>query len=319
MKDSIYVIYSESYRLLYDEINKITKNNSYSLYNALEDNLDDILDNASYMSLFSEKNYMVVKNVSNFSSKRKTDDNEDSVSKSDDVLLKYLESPNDSTVLILILKDKLNGTKKISKIVKEKYNYIEIINPNQKDIKIVVNNYLKKNKIKVSNEDISYIISSLDNNYDLVMNELDKLILYGKKEYSSKDISNIIAVNLLDNNFKFIDAIIAKDIKTVFRYYDDFLINKGNIIMIMSMIVNDYRNTLIVKKLLNRMSKNEIMSILKLKFLFQVDRLINNSFLFKEKELEDNLIYLCDLDYKIKQGKITDKLALELFLLKACK
>ena len=257
---------------------------------------------------------MVVKNVTCFSANKRGSE----VTNKDDYLINYLNEPNENTVLILVLKDKMNGTKKVSKLVKDKYNYIEIGNPNQRDMRDIINTYLKKNKLKLDYDSVTYIINSLDNNYDLIMNELDKLLLYGEKDIGFKDITNIISSNVLDNNFKFIDCIMDKDIKNVFKYYDDFLLNKNSPIMLMTMLANEYRKVYLVKKLLRTMNKNDIMQMLDIRFTFQIDKLINYSYSFKEKDLENYLLDLCNLDYDIKQGNITDKLALELFLLKAC-
>jgi len=60
------------------------------------------------------------------------------------------------------------------------------------------------------------------------------------------------------------------------------------------------------------------MQTLGINYEFQIDKLINNSYSFKENVLENFLILLCDLDYKIKRGKIKSKLALEMFILKVC-
>lgn len=314
MKNNIYVIYSTSFRLLEEEISKIVKNNSYTTYNLEEEELEDVLNDAAYFTLFDDKKYMVVKNVTCFSANKKGSE----VTSKDDYLINYLNEPNDNTVLILVLKDKMNGTKKVSKIVKEKYNYIEITNPNQKETRDIVNTFLKKNKIKLDYDEVTYIINSLDNNYDLIMNELEKLLLFDKKDISFKDLTNIISSNVLDNNFKFIEYIMNKDIKKVFKYYDDFLLNKNSPIMLMSMLANEYRNVYLVKKLMMNNNKNDIMKKLDIRFSFQIDKLINYSYSYKEKDLENKLLELCNLDYEIKQGNITDKLALELFLLKAC-
>ena len=35
-------------------------------------------------------------------------------------------------------------------------------------------------------------------------------------------------------------------------------------------------------------------------------------------QLEEYLVMLCDLDHKIKRGKISNKLALEMFIMKIC-
>ena len=314
MKNNIYAIYSSSYRLLYDELKKIVGDSKYTSYNLEEIELEDVLSDAGYYNLFNDKNYMVVKNVTCFSANKRGSE----ATNKDEYLLNYLNEPNDNTILILVLKDKMNGTKKISKLVKEKYNYIEIVNPNQREMRDIINSFLKKNKIKLDYDTVTYIINSLDNNYDLIMNELDKLLLYGEKNLSLKDIISIISSNVLDNNFKFIEYILSKDIKNVFRYYDDFLLNKNSPIMLMIMLANEYRNVYLVKKLMMNNSKDDIMKMLGLKFSFQMDKLINYSYSYKEKELENYLLELCNLDYDIKQGRITDKLALELFLLKVC-
>ena len=314
MKDNIFALYSTSFRLLEEEIEKITGGNSYTTYNLDEMEIDDVLNDASYYTLFDDKNYMVVKNVTNFSANKKGKES----SNKDDYLLNYLNEPNDNTVLILVLKEKLNATKKISKIVKDKYNYVELNNPNQKESRNIINKFLQKNKISIDYDGITYIINSLDNNYDLIMNELEKLLLFDKKDISFKDLTNIISSNVLDNNFKFIEYIMNKDIKKVFKYYDDFLLNKNSPIMLMSMLANEYRNVYLVKKLMMNNNKNDIMKKLDIRFSFQIDKLINYSYSYKEKDLENKLLELCNLDYEIKQGNITDKLALELFLLKAC-
>ena len=85
----------------------------------------------------------------------------------------------------------------------------------------------------------------------------------------------------------------------------------------MSMLANEYRNMLLVKKLLNGSTKKELMDITGLKFEFQIDNVINNSYSFREEELEKLLVYLCDLDHDIKIGKTTNKIALQLFILRS--
>ena len=88
--------------------------------------------------------------------------------------------------------------------------------------------------------------------------------------------------------------------------------------MLLNILANEYRNIYFVKTMLKNRDKSEIMNLLKIKYTFQIDKLINYSYSYTEKELEDNLVLLCDLDYKIKQGKISDKLALEWFFVKTC-
>ena len=143
---------------------------------------------------------------------------------------------------------------------------------------------------------------------------------YGKGcQVKYDDVVNIVSKNIEDNNFKFIDTVISKDIKEAFKMYDDLMIQKVEPIMLMSMLAKEVRNMLLIKKMLNSKGKKEMMEVLGLKFDFQIDKLISNSYSFKEYQLEKYLVLLSDLDYKIKRGKISNKLALEMFIMNICK
>ncbi len=317
--DSVYLICSDSIRLLDDKIKEIVGENPYDTFDLNNCSLEDIIEEANYFSLFDDKKYIVVKNSIIFTSPKKKDEGDDSVSKKDEILLKYLESPNYNTVLIFTLNGKATGTKKIVKTIKDKYNYIEIVNLKVRDLYDKVEALLKSKGYKADKNAIYYIINNSLNNYDLAYNEVLKIELYygNNKDTNRKDIENIVSHSILDNNFKFVDAIIKKDIKNAFKYYDDLMILKVEPIMILGMLAKEYRNMLLVKMLLNKSTKKELMDITGLKFEFQIDNLINNSYSYREEQIEELITYLCDLDHDIKVGNTTNKLALQLFILRS--
>lgn len=320
MKDNIYLISSSSFRLVDDEIKKIVGNNNYTSYDFNNIELDEILEEAAYISLFLEKKYMVVRNASIFGSSKSKDKESKKSSKDSEKLLNYLEEPNPNTIIIFIINGKVDSKKKIVKIIKDKYNLIEIGELKPKEIITLSDKNLKKDGYKSDYDTLAYIVNCCHNNYDLVYNELAKIKLYygSGKVVKFDDVTNIVSRNILDNNFKFIDAIVGKNIKEAFKYYDDFMIQKVEPIMILSMLAKEYRNILLVKKMINRYSKRELMQQLGINYDFQMDKLINNSYSYKEEKLEEILVYLCDLDYKIKSGKVSNKLGLQLFILKCC-
>lgn len=319
MKENIYLIASSSFHLMEEEIKNILKGNVYSSYDLNGILLDEVLEEAAYISLFLEKKYMVVKNANIFGSSKKKSD-EEKVSKKDEKLLDYLESPNSNTILIFTLNGKIDSKKKICKIIKEKYNLIEIPELKPKEIYSKIEKKLKKDGYTIDYNTLYYVINACQNNYDLVVNEVEKIKLYYSKpcEIILKDVKKIVCNNIEDNNFKFVEMIMNKNIKEAFKIYDDLMIQKIEPIMLLSMLAKEIRNTLLVKSHLNKYSKKEMMKLLNINYEFQVDKYINNSYLFKERELEDYLVLLCDLDYKIKNGKISNKLALETFILKVC-
>lgn len=316
--ENIYLITSSSYRLLEEEVDKIVKDNPYTSFDLNYQNIDDVLDEANYYSLFDEMKYLVVKNSSIFVASRKKDD-EDTVSKKDEKLIEYLKSPNPNTVLIFTLNGNAAGNKKIVKTIQEKYNYVKLADLKVSEIQLKIDKLFKEDGYKCSKDIEYYIINNSLNNYDLAYNEVEKIkLFYGKGcEVKLEDVSNIISRSVEDNNFKFIDAVICKNIKESFKIYDDLMRQKIEPNMLLVMLAKEYRNMIIVKKVGS--FKKDLSTLLGFKYDFQLDKTIKNSYNYEIDELEDYLVYLADLDYKVKNGKINNKRALELFILYVCK
>ena len=64
--DNVYLISSNSFHLMEEELKKILKDNPYTSFDLNAVELDDVLEEASYFSLFDDKKYMVVKNAQIF-------------------------------------------------------------------------------------------------------------------------------------------------------------------------------------------------------------------------------------------------------------
>lgn len=319
--ENVILISSTSYRLMEEEIAKVVKDHPCSTFDLNGVELDDVLEEASYFSLFDEKKYMVVKNASLFGSSKKKETGEETVSKKMEKFLQYLESPNPNTILLFTINGKVDSKKKICKIIKERYSFIQIDDLKPKEIFSRVDKVLKENGYKCDSSIIYSIISNSQNNYDLVMNEIDKIQLYYGKGcvVRKEDVVQIVSRFIEDNNFKFIESVMSKNIKDSFKIFDDLMLQKVEPILLMSLLAKEVRNTLLVKKMMNEKSKKEMMQILGINYDFMMDKLIMNSYSFKEKELEGYLVSLCDYDYKIKRGRISNQLALEMFILEICR
>ena len=275
---NVYLISSSSVYLMEEEIKKIVKDNPYNSFDLNNTELDDVLEEASYFSLFDEAKYMVVKNANVFmATKRKKEDvDDDNVSKKDEKLLQYLENPNSNTILIFTVYGKPASNKKIVKIIKDRYNYIEIVDFKPAELISEAENLLKEDGYKASKDTLQYIVSNCLNNYDLIVNEIEKIKLYYGKgiKLDIESIEGIVSKNIEDNNFKFIDAVMDKNIKEAFRIFDDLMIQKVEPIMLLSMFAKENRNILIVKKIYKNTDKKSIMSILGFKSDFQLEKIL---------------------------------------------
>lgn len=308
----IYLISGESIRLIDEEVNKLIskeKNVEYFDLNTLE--LEDILTEAQYVSMFSDKRVIVVKNSFIFGSSKVSD-------KKMEILLKYLENPNEDTVIIFTYNDKCDTRKKITKIIKEKYKYIEIPKMSYNDLVIKIRELLKKDGYTIDNDSINYIINNCLNNYDLIYNELLKLETYYNNpcKINFLDVKNIISNNIDDNNFKFVEAVINKDLKKAFKLLDELVLLKVEPISLISLLSREYRLMHCIKTLSD--DKRDIVSIskeLKLQ-TWQTDKLLKNSFRYTYDELENNIICLNECDLQMKKVYFDKATIFKTYLLK---
>lgn len=305
-----YLISSTSYRLIDEEISNIVKDaTNISKFDLTFDDLNNILEEAAYFSLFDEKKYLIVRNAEMFTANKIKIDEE--------ALINYLENPNLNTIIIFTTLNKIDSRKKLTTLFKKNNEIISIKQLSAKEIYTKLEAKLKKEKYKISVDSLYYIINNSLNNYDLAYNTLEKIKLYYGDEEDIKqgDIENLIPINIESNSFKFVDAVVNCEYKKASKILYDLYLNKVEPFALINLLFREYKFLLQVK-VLNRkkLSKTEIMKSLNLQD-WMLDKYLKNCFSYSEKELEHIISSLLNLDYKIKSGKIDKKLGLDLFIL----
>jgi DNA polymerase-3 subunit delta len=318
---NIYLITGNSFYLIEDEIKKIVKSNSYDQFDLNDVELKDILEEASYPSMFGDKKYMVIKNANIFGSSRKKKDEEGSSSKTKSPLENYLDNPNPDTVLIFIYLGKADSKKKVVKIIKDEYSFIEVPELKGKELNMRIISDLRNMGYSIDYDTASYIAENNRKNYDLIHNEIDKIDLYylGGRNLTIDDIKGIVSHTIDDNNFNFVNALVEKNIKKTFKLYEELMIQKVEPIILFSMVSKQFRNMLIYKKMYNELNNEELKKMFGFGFDFQLSNLAKATSDYSVRELEDLLVFSADLDYKIKTGKTSNKLALEILIFEVCK
>ena len=291
---NIYLISNESYRLINEEIKKIVKNINYETFNLNKSSITEVLEEASYLSLDNNLKYLVVSNADFFGSD-KVDD------KLVEQLLKYFNNPNPNTVLIFTTQKPIDSRKKIVKLIKDKYQVISDAKKDKMALSNFLTNYVKRNEFSIDYQTINYIINNSYNNLDIMLNELDKIMLYYNFPCTIKynDVVSIVGNSLDNNNFHFVAAVVSKKLPD-------------------ALLAREYRLTFYVKKLYqDKWSLKDICNTLHMAD-WQVDKLYNNALHYSESELLRNLVLLCDIDMNIKKGLWDKDTALYGFLLDAC-
>ena len=310
----IVLINGESILLINEAVSNIVKENkNVTSFDMNGCEIEDILLEAGYFSMFEEEKIIIVRNANFFGSGKLSE-------KDLNTLLKYLENPNDLTSIIFICNEKIDARKKITKLMKEKYEIITIPNLRYYEIENRIEKYFLKENYKIDKDTVKYIVASSLNNYDLAMSECEKIILYyNEPSYiKRKDVENIVSKSINANNFLFVDALIEGDLEKSLNLLSDIKTMKIEPTILISLIARDIRIMLNVKKLLEQNKREyEILSELNL-MDWQLEKYLKKAFPYKIKELEEWLVKLTNIDLKIKSGKLDKYYALELLILDIC-
>lgn len=306
-----YLISSISYRLLEEEISKIVGNEKNVFYYDLNYfSVEELIEEASYFSLFGEKKYLIIKSAETlFNSKNKTGFPK---------LEKYFLEPNPYTTIIFTSEGKIDEKTNLSKVFKENNNkIITIKNLTIKEIYNKIEEIFKKDKYIIDSKSIYYIINNSLNNYDLSYNNALKIKLYylDNKKILYKDVVELTSSGLEDNSFKFVEAVIKKDIKLAFKMLNDLLLNKIDVNILFALLIREYKLMLQVFCLEKESIKKEEMAKKMHLQGWQLDKIITNNYNYCEDEIWDLLDKIRISDEQIKLGKINQNLAMEMFIL----
>ncbi len=307
---NFYLLYGEDDSIIKNELNNLLKNENEEdiiRYNLDNTQITEIINDASTISLFSNKKIIIIENCY-FLIANKTIDNID-------LLEKYIENYNKDTYIIFIIdKEKVDSRKKIYKLINKTGKIIECKKDNNYLIEYI-NNYLKDNKYKMEN--INYFIETNGSNLDNIKNELDKLMIYKEdtKIIENKDIDKLCLKNLEEEIFSLTDAIILKNKEKAMNLLKDFLNKNYEEIAIISLLGSQFRFLLQVKLLEEKNNNyNEIAKILEVN-PYRVKFTLNKIENYNKKELQERIKELATIDHDIKLGLKDKKLALELFIL----
>ncbi|MBQ6495481.1 MAG: DNA polymerase III subunit delta [Bacilli bacterium] len=308
---NFYILYGEDKSIIENELNILLKKENkqdiikYSLDNT---KIEDIIEDASMISMFSNKKIILIEN-SNFLGASKSLDNIE-------ILENYINNYNPNTYIIFIANiEKVDTRKKIYKLINKTGTIIECNKKDNTYIINFINNYLKENKYKLN--DINYFLNIVGTNLDNIKNELDKLFMYKieDKTINNEDINKICLKNIEEEVFVLTDSIIAKDKNKALNLLKDFLNKNYEEITLLIMLANQFRFLFQVKRLENKsINYNEIAKILEVN-PYRVKYTERKIYNYSEKEITDKIKELAKYDHDIKLGLIDKKLALELFIL----
>lgn len=292
---NVYLISSFSLRLLHDEIAKIIGYSTNVIrLNMDETNISDVINECSYYSLLNEVKYVIVNNFK--------------LNKENNPITRYLADPHPDTVLILIT-DSLDKRSIIYKEIAK--NGKLIIIDDVKNINSKINEYCKTNNISIDYLAINELLNNNLNNYDLVLNEIDKISIITNK-ITKEEVTKYSIRLIGEDNFAFCDAVISKNYQEINKYLEDFIKLNSEVLPFIALLASQYRLIYTVKNLPG--SNDAIAKKLEI-HPYRVKLAKEKSIYYTKDELQKKLLDLCDLDYNLKTTNLNKYILFKIFII----
>ena len=309
--NNFYLLYGTDNSVIKNEINNLTKKLNISdivKYEIDNTTLQEIIEDASTISMFSNKKIIIIDNCNFFIANKNIDNIE--------LLEKYLEKYNKDTYIIFIVhNEKIDSRKKIYKLINKHGKIIECNKEDNNYLTKYINDYLKENGYIMN--DVEYFLNTVGTNLDNIKNELDKLFMYKLEDkiINKEDITKITIKNMEEEIFSLTDSIIANNIDKSLKLLNEFINKNYDEITIIMLLASQFRFLFQVKRLVNKnLTYQEIAKILEVnpyRVKFTIKKLYN----YTEYDLIKRIKKLEKIDHDIKLGLIDKHLALELFIL----
>lgn len=309
--NNVYLIYGNNYSLIKREIDKIKEDTldvvKYDLSNT---KVDELLDDASCISLFSGKKVLIGENALFLTSSDTTTDHDLTY------LEKYLKDNNHENITIFyVLKEKLDDRKKIVKLFKDRAKVISFEDIDDKNLYKFVLDEFKKEGFKLDIKTANYFVSYVGKNIDIIISEINKMKIYkdNNKLITIDDINSISSKGFNDNVFDLTDAIMKKDFDKIFCVYNDLITIGEDEIKILSLISNQfilvYQCKLLDESNCDQKAIANLLNVhpYRVKLALETD--------YMTYELKNIIKKLHDLDFKIKSGNIDKKVGLKNFFI----
>lgn len=291
----ISLIISESHVYVKQTIDKIFGNFSDVIrINYSNTELGEIIYEFASVSLFEEKKYIVVENSDEIFSK--------SFESSD--LIDYLKNPSDLSNIIFVA-SKVDKTNEIYKYILKNYQVFDSTEKRYNDNIIGVKEYIKKKNSHISDKALEYLKEATLNNYDLMINEIDKLLILGKNNISDELVYNLVPLTPDSNTNIFIDSLLEMNDKAALKCINNFNILNVDLTKMIALIAWNVRVVYLIK--VSRKNKDDLNSVLKTYKIpdFKYNKYVRMGNIRSKEEYEDIIVNLSKIDEGIKSYKIT--------------
>ena len=307
----VYLLYGEEAYLKKQYRDRITKaifpdgdTVNYAYYEGKGINPGELIDLAETMPFFADRRLIVIENSGFFKN-------------ASPELADYIKTMPD-TACFLFVENEADKRGKMYKAVKSKGRVVEMARQDEKTLLYWVAGNVKKEGYKIKEQTARYLLSTTGTDMENLEKELEKLFCYmlHRDVITPEDI-DAVCINQIGNHiFEMVNAVAEKRQRRALDLYYELLALKEPPMRILFLLVRQYRILFHVKSLQAKgYGRKEIAAKAGL-HPFAAGKYMEQTRDFKMEELRAVLEESAELEERVKTGRLTDTLAVELFLVK---
>ena len=193
---------------------------------------ENVIEQLEMMPFMSKNRIIILKNFDKLQVKDKN------------LLAEYVSNPVNSSILILTA-EKLDERSKSAKVINEQAISIICRAPyNAEDIARWLRNELREQNYEMGNDSINLFANSIETDYLIAANELEKLIIYTKNtgKITIEDVRESVGKSKTDNVFDLQNALGNRNLKKALQVLENMLANNESAVFIITMLSGFFLN-----------------------------------------------------------------------------
>jgi DNA polymerase III, delta subunit len=275
-------------------------------FNIFEENADAIINCVMSLPFMNEYRLVIIKESGFFYSGKKNET---------ELILKYIDDFPKSSIIIFC-ESKIDKRNKLYKKICDVGLASEIKKPIDKELVKWIIKICKVNKKIISPENALLILKITMGNMEFLKNELGKLINYCSEEINSEQINLLCTKSVDAKIFDLVANMGNKNLKLALESYNNLIFLKEQPLMILAMISRQFVLILQSKIFSNSgLDSSSIAQKLGTRS-FVISDCLRQSKNFSSDKLICAIKDCLDVDYKVKTGQLSDKLAVETLIMK---
>ncbi|HBA62992.1 MAG TPA: DNA polymerase III subunit delta [Lachnospiraceae bacterium] len=280
---------------------------NFTYFEGKQTNPREVIDLAETMPFFAERRVIMLENTGFFKNAAPE-------------LAEYIKEMPDTSYLIFI-ESEVDKRNKLFKAVKSKGRPVELGRQDtQTLIKWILGNVRREGK-QITSSTVQYLVQKVGSDMENLEKELEKLFCYTLEKdcIEISDVEEVCTSHIENQIFSMVDAVASKQQKKALNYYYDLLALKEPPMRILFLLARQFRILLEVKELTGKGYPGKEIAQKAGIPPFSVKKYLAQARVFSAGVLRAIMEAAAQTEEDIKTGRLTDVLAVELFLIEYSK